>query len=452
MLFKRYLSEGLAHYSYLVGDQGRAAVIDPRRDIDQYLQDAEMDGCQVDLVLETHRNEDYLVGSCELEAATGADIFHADGQWAYGYGTAVRDGQVWQVGRLKIRAIHTPGHTPGSMSYLLHDPEGAPWMLFTGDTLFSGDAGRVDLLGEDRLEEMAGLLYESIFNQILPLGEGIILCPAHGSGSVCGGEIAERTWTTIGLEKQLNRLLQVGSKTEFIERHARMLERPPYFRNMERLNLAGPDVLHSLPILTPLKPGVFADAAATAQIVDTRDQTSFGAAHLAGSLSIWKSILPNFAGWFLDDGTPILLVCNDQDREPLVRMLVRMGFDNLAGYLHGGVLGWALAGKNLAAIATPDPVGFFELMSAEQQPFILDVRGEDEIKGGGLQHGKRIHLTELLDHLDEIPKNRKVATLCTSGYRSMLAASLLERAGWQDLAVPVGGLGAWHANQFGLEL
>ena len=148
MKFKRYISEGLAHYSYLIADQGQAAVIDPRRDIDAYLQDARLEEAQMIYVFETHRNEDYLIGSCEVEKATGAEIFHADQQWDYQYGIPSQDGQEWTIGRLKLRAIHTPGHTPGSMSYLLHDPDGNPWILFSGDTLFSGDAGRVDLLNQ----------------------------------------------------------------------------------------------------------------------------------------------------------------------------------------------------------------------------------------------------------------------------------------------------------------
>jgi hydroxyacylglutathione hydrolase len=338
------------------------------------------------------------------------------------------------------------------MSFLLHDPEGSPWILFTGDALFSGDAGRVDLMGEDRLEEMAGHLYDSIFEKILPLGDGIILCPAHGSGSVCGGEIAERNWTTIGLEKQLNPKLQVRSKSEFIERHAKMLERPPYFRKTEHLNLVGPEVLNRLPALRPLQAGAFGAAASTAQIIDTRDQASFGAAHVPGSLSIWKEILPNFAGWFLDYENPILVVCEAQDRETLVRMLVRLGYDRFAGYLEGGVVGWALAGKDLSTIATPDQGEFAAMLGSDAPPFVLDVRGKDEIKGWELQHGMRIHLTELLAYLDEIPKDRKIAPMCTSGYRSMLAASLLEKAGWHHLSVPIGGLKAWIANRFDMVL
>jgi len=450
MLFEQYRSEGLAHFSYLIGDQGQAVVIDPRRDVDAYLRDAAAGGYHIGCVLETHRNEDYVIGSCELQAATGAMIFHADGQMAYQYGVQVEDGQEWTIGRLKIRAIHTPGHTPGSMSYLFHDPDGNPWVIFTGDALFSGDVGRVDLLGEDRLTEMAGLMYESIFNKILPLGDEIIVCPAHGAGSVCGSEIAERTWTTIGLERRLNPKLQVSSKAEFIEKHGKMLERPPYFRKMEILNLEGAPILGRLPALRPLMPVAFAKAIENGQIVDTRDQTAFGAAHVPGSLSIYSEILTNFAGWFLNYETPLAFVCNQTDVDAITRGMVRIGFDRLAGYLKGGMVGWTQAGKSIGRIETLAMSDFCNLMQSDHPGFLLDVRGAEEIKDGGLKHGQRIHLTQLSAHLDSIPQEQKVLPLCTSGYRSMIAASLLRQAGWEDVAVPLGGLGAWKA--FGCEV
>jgi len=452
MIFKRYISEGLAHYSYLIADQGQATVIDPRRDIDDYLRDAANEGCHIHHVLETHRNEDYLIGSLELEAATGAVLFHADSQWDYQYGTAVQEGQVWQTGRLKIEAIHTPGHTPGSMSYLLCDPEGNPWMIFTGDLLFSGDVGRMDLLGEDRLSEMAGLLYDSLFNKVLPLGDSIIVCPAHGMGSVCGAEISERTWTTIGLEKQHNPKLKVGSKEEFIAKHAKILERPPYFRNMERLNLEGPPVLGRLPVLRPFQPTAFAEAAKSAQVVDTRGQVSFAAAYVPDSLSIWKARLSNYAGWFLQVDQPILFVCDPADTEEIVRKMVRLVFDNLAGYLEGGIVGWTKAGKTFKSIALLTMKAFCDLMQSDTEKLLLDIRGEDELKGAGLQHGKHIHLTQMPGNLEDLPVDLPIIPLCTSGNRSMIAASILSKAGWEDVRVPVGGLGAWRASGCDFEL
>jgi len=452
MLFKQYRSVGLAHFSYMIADQGQATIIDPSRDIDGYLNDAKTAGFQIDQVLETHRNEDYVIGSCEVETATGAKIFHADSQWDYKYGQPAENGQEFWVGRLKLEALHTPGHTPGSMSYVLHDPDGNPWIIFSGDSLFSGDVGRVDLLGRDRLAEMASHMYDSLFNKIIPLGDGIIVCPAHGAGSVCGSEIAERTWTTVGLEKRLNPKLQVETLEEFIELHAKMLERPPYFQQMEVLNLSGAPIMGRLPQLKPLMPEAFEKSSCNSQVVDTRDQVSFAAAHVPGSTSIWEEILPGFAGWFLSYEKPVAFVCDPDDIEEITRMMVRMGFDNLDGYLNGGMVAWARAGKPLDSIDLLSAQAFCDLMKNEEYPFLLDLRGTDEIKGDGLKNGTNIHLTHLLENLESIPMDHKVIPLCTSGYRSMIAASLLKKAGWANLVVPVGGLGAWRALNCDFEL
>ncbi|MDD3926596.1 MAG: MBL fold metallo-hydrolase, partial [bacterium] len=178
MLFERIESKGLAHYSYIVGDNNEAVVIDPRRDCDIYLETAVRAGYRIKYVLETHRHEDYVTGSLELAVRTGAELWHADAQWDYRFGEAVRDGQTWEAGRLKLRALHAPGHTPGLMCYLLNDPEGISWILFSGDALFAGDVGRMDLMGEERVPEMAGLMYDTLYNRILQLDDGIIVCPA----------------------------------------------------------------------------------------------------------------------------------------------------------------------------------------------------------------------------------------------------------------------------------
>ena len=200
MIFRRFVSEGLAHYSYLIGDQDRAAVIDPRRDCGEIIEAAVAGGMAITHVLETHRNEDYVTGSIELSSRTGAVVLHsAHDDLPYQYGEPIREGDSIQIGRLRLVALHTPGHTPGHMSYVLYEASGAPWMVFTGDTLFAGEVGRTDFLGVENLDKMTGLLYDSLFDKILPLGDGVIVCPAHGAGSVCGSGIADRFWTTVGL-------------------------------------------------------------------------------------------------------------------------------------------------------------------------------------------------------------------------------------------------------------
>ena len=305
MFFERIESTGLAHYSYMIGDGTEVAVIDPRRDCEIYTERASEQGCRIRYILETHRNEDYVIGSVELASRTNADIWHADKQWDYRYGNPIRDGQTWHVGQLKIQALHTPGHTPGHMSYLLCDPEGVPWMLFTGDALFAGDTGRVDLLGMEKAQELAGLLYDSIFEKILPLGDGVIVCPAHGTGSVCGSSISERIWTTIGLERGTNPKLQFKEKSAFIANVCEELERPPYFQKMEKHNTQGPPLLRNLLHPSPLGPEEFKTKAKDSIVVDTRMELGFSAAHVPGSLSIWRGGLASFAGWFLGYDKPL---------------------------------------------------------------------------------------------------------------------------------------------------
>jgi len=446
MVFERIESEGIAHCSYLIGDGHRAVVIDPRRDGDIYIDRAVRNGFRIFAILETHRNEDYAIGSVELADRTGAEIWHADGQLDYQYGQTVSDGQSWNAGRLKITAIHSPGHTPGSMSYLLHDPDGRPWMLFTGDALFAGDVGRVDLLGMDRAEELAGQLYDTLFEKLLPLGDDLIVCPAHGSGSVCGSAIAERTWTTIGLERRLNPMLQHGSREEFIAAAARELERPPYFRRMERLNLEGAALPGGLPAPPPLTADEFAEKAQTSIVLDTRSNLSFCAAHVPQSLSIWLEGLPGFVGWFTPYDKPLLMVNETDDTDRMVRYLVRLGYDQLVGSLAGGMLSWHTAGQESGAIRTVTVQTLCALLDEEEKLHVLDVRSEREVTSAGeIPNAHQIHITQLPHRMSEVPRDRSVYIFCGSGLRSTVAASLLQRQGWKNVAVVLGGLAGWSS-------
>jgi hydroxyacylglutathione hydrolase len=447
MLFERIESEGLAHYSYLVGDGTLAAVIDPRRDVEVYNGYASRAGLRITHIFETHRNEDYVTGSVELTARTGAEIWHADAQLDYRYGRPARDGQEWQIGRLRLEAVHTPGHTPGSMTYLLHEPGGAPWIVFTGDTLFAGDVGRVDLLGMDRASELAGWLYESLFGRLLPLSDGVLVCPAHGAGSVCGTAIADRVWTTIGLERKLNPVLQFTDRGEFIASIAQELEHPPYFREMERLNLIGAPVLGRLPLLRPLNVAEFSERLKDTFLVDLRPELSFGAAHVPGALSLSPARLSGFAGWFLPYNQPLLFVGEPGDLEVGSRMLIRLGHDEFAGYLAGGMLAWHTAGR---------PSGHFDMLtvqdlcalldSGEGNLHILDVRSAQELRSSGeIPGAQHIHITQLPQRFRELPTGTRIYLFCGSGMRAMIAASLLKRAGLETPTVVLGGLSGWNS-------
>jgi hydroxyacylglutathione hydrolase len=452
MLIRRIESPGLAHYSYLIADGTEAVVIDPRRDSEVYGEIARQEGYAIRHILETHRNEDYVVGSVGLASATGAEVWHADKQLGYRYGQPVEDGQTWRIGGLKLKALLTPGHTAGHMSYLLHDQEGEPWILISGDTLFAGDVGRVDLLGMEKAEEMAGLLYDSIFERILPLGDGVILCPAHGAGSVCGSSISERTWTTVGIERRSNPRLKIKDKKEFISQASKELERPPYFMKVERLNLEGAPLLQNTFDRPPLKADGFKRRAADAIVVDTRMELGFSAAHVPEALSIWLGGLASFAGWFLPDDKPLILVNEMKCPEEAVRILVRLGYDRIEGYLGGGMLAWHMAGMESQAIRTVTVQELCRLLDARENPFILDVRSSEELeRKARIRDALHIHITMLPQRIGEVPKDRPVYIFCGSGLRSMIAASLLRREGWTNLNVVLGGLAGWNSVSCPLE-
>lgn len=447
MLFDRIESEGLSHCSYLVGQGGEAVVIDPRRDCRIYVDRAAKQGMRIKYILETHRNEDYLIGSIELASLSGAEIWHADSQWDYRYGQPVSDGQEWRVGPLKIVALLSPGHTPGMMSYLLHDDSGAPWVLFSGDALFAGDVGRVDFMGTDKLDEMATLLYGTLFERFFSYGDGVIVCPAHGSGSVCGSAISERVWTTIGLERCHNPRLQLTDPYAFVATVAKDLEKAPYFARMERLNLEGPPLMGNPPALKPLSVSMFKELARGGIVVDTRSPESFGASHIKDAISIWTGGLPSFAGWFLPYDTPLLLIVDEGEEEKVAPFLARVGYDTIAGKLAGGMTSWHKAGEATISHGT---VAVQELCSALDTggpSCLLDVRSEEELeKDGRIANALHIHVTQLPGRIEEVPDDRPVYVFCASGLRSAIAASLLERAGRNNVKVVLGGFTGWSSS------
>ncbi len=447
MLFQRIESEGLAHYSYLIGDRNEAIVIDPRRDCEQYIETTEKEGYRITDIMETHRNEDYVIGSVELASRTGAEVWHAEPELEYRYGKTVEDGREWKVGRLKVRAIHTPGHTSGHMSYLLHDSRGNPWILFSGDAMFAGDVGRTELAGPERIPQMTGLLYDSIFDKIIPLGDHIMVCPAHGSGSVCAASIADRVWTSIGMERLYNPKLKYTHREDFIKNNGRALEVPPYFRKMEELNL-DPPLLGNLPVPTPLSADEFLGQSQEGNVLDSRLELDFGAAHVPGSLSIWMDGVPSFAGWFLGYDRPVFLVGETEKIPEVVRMLARMGYDRIGGSLSGGMLAWHMAGEESASNKMEPVQSLCGRIDTGGDIFILDVRGPDELeKEGRIPTALDIHITQLPGNLDKVPKDRPVHIFCGSGLRSTIAASILQRQGWKDLTVILGGMAGWKSQK-----
>ena len=452
MLIRTVKSEIVSHLSYIVGNKNEAAVIDPRRDCQVYLDTANKWGAKINYVFETHRNEDYVTGSVELANLTGAKIYHGP-ELPWGFGEIIRNNQEIQIGvDLKIKALHTPGHSPDSTSYVLYDLESGnqPVIVFTGDTLFVGDVGRTDFLGQQMTPIMSEKLYASITNQLLPLGDSVIVCPAHGSGSVCGGKIRQREISTIGIEKKTNPMLNL-SKEEFIkqkifERH----QTPPYFKKMEDYNLNGPPIIGVIPNPHALTPSEFKKAARNAYIIDTRNPVAFGGAHIKDSFSLPPSRLSN-VGWIADYAKPILLVV--EDLEALffaVHNLLRLGLDKIDGYLSGGVEAWYKKGLSLGKTGLLSVQELKSMIDKKNEIAILDVRRENEWNEGHIEGAIRIYLGHLPEQLHKLPRDIPIALICKTGNRSSFGSSILLRCGFDKVYNVLGGTTAWVKAGFQL--
>lgn len=439
MFFETIRTEGLAHQSYLFGGDGKAAVIDPRRDCGIYLERAAAHEATITRVFETHRNEDYLVGSPELARRTGATIHHG-ARLDFGYGTPALDGDRFEVGPVTVAALETPGHTVESLSYVLYE-DGNPYMVFTGDALFAGSVGRSDLMSDD-LRASAAALHDSLHDRLLSLPDGTVVCPAHGAGSVCGVGIRDLPFSTIGYERATNPFLAMDRETFIAEKAGELTYRPPYFRRMEELNLAGPPSPPERWLLRPLGAGDLEGM----QVVDVRSPTAFGAGHVPESISLWREGLTAFIGWVLDYDRPIALVDDfDLDLDRVAAHFVRLGYDNLAGYLRGGFVSWFRSGRPVNQFPVWTVHDLYEHLG---EVTVLDVRdGNHRVEQGAIPGSLHIYVGELAARLDEIPRDRPVATHCDVGYKGSLAASLLAAHGTGPVANVLGGFAAWkHAG------
>ncbi len=446
VIVKRIKSEIVAHLSYLVGSGNQAFVVDPKRDPWTYIDMAKQKQLNIKYVFETHRNEDYVIGSRELASLTGAEIYH--GPWPeFKYGKTLRDGQEFKVDSLKVVAIHTPGHTPGCVSYAVSDLESGEEtvLVCTGDALFINDVGRTDFGGPDKKREWSENLYNSIFNKILPLGDHVILCPAHGAGSVCGSGIADRELSTLGLERLMNPVLQ-KSKKDFIEHKVQEHhEYAPYFRMMEKLNVEGAPFLGYGTNPSALKPDEFRDRIEQrALVVDCRPPPSFGAGHIEGSYSISLERL-GLAGWVLPYDKPILLVLQHHEHlDRVARNLTRIGYDNLSGYLTPSIASWYKAALPIERLDMITAVELNERLSRDDGGLVLDVRSRDEWNNGHIKDSLNIYVGLLEKRVDDLPEKKQITVVCESGTRSSLACSILLKAGRKNVSNMLGGMGAWR--------
>jgi len=460
MYFKQFYLGCLAQASYLIGSEGEAVVVDPRRDVDEYLAEAEANGLRIRYVIETHLHADFVSGHRELAERTGAEVvFGARGEVKLPH-RAVRDGDELRVGRVTLRFLETPGHTPESLSVLVSDADApkAPPLVLTGDTLFIGDVGRPDLAGSAGFtaEQMASMLYDSLHGKLLQLPDATAVYPAHGAGSLCGRNISKETSSTIGHERRTNYALQPMSKPEFVKlATADLPELPQYFAKDVAINREGAPPLAGKSLPKALTPAEVDDKArAGAQVVDVRTSAAFGAGHVPGSWSIGLS--GQFASWggaLLDPRREIVIVAEDEGgaAEAALR-LARVGLENVTGYLAGGTLAWFNAGRELATLPQW-PVNELKEQLAGSAPLqVLDVRRPGEHAGGHVPGALNVPLDRLRAESKALDRTRPLAIICASGYRSSVAGSLLQSEGWEaPLYNVVGGTSAWVAAGFPTE-
>ena len=446
MIFKLIKSEGIAHNSYFIGNSGRAVIVDPRRDIEVYLNLAETYGMDITHIFETHRNEDYIIGSLELGNTTGAKIYHGS-NLDFLYGSPVSEGDKFKIGNIELEVLETPGHTLESISLVLRDLDvsNEPQMVFTGDLIFAGETGRIDFYGIDRRPEMAGLLYDGIFSKILPLGDQTILCPAHGAGSICGADIREQEYTTIGYEKKTNPQLNFQSKEDFIDFKVKEIHyTPPYFKIMEDYNQKGAPIMGRLPYLRPIPTKILKQMQNdSVQILDIRKPTSYACGHIPNSLNIWQEGVAAFAGWFLNYDDPIILVDDHGYSLDIVRnYLVRIGFDNLHGYLKDGFPNWYLNAEELETLKL-QTVQQLKEHQFDGDFFLLDVRKIKDWNQGYIEGANHIYVGDIPGKINEIPKDTPLVVYCDSGYKSTLTCSFLKKNGYKDLTSVLGSMNAW---------
>lgn len=458
MQLKQYYLGCLAHASYLIADERTkiAAIVDPQRDIDQYLRDAEAGGYRIAYVFLTHFHADFLAGHIELRDRTGAEIYlGARGEAEYKFVPA-RDGMKVEFGDVRLEILETPGHTPEGISIVVYDlaaNAAKPHAVLTGDTLFIGDVGRPDLMASIGItaEELASELYDSLHHKLMKLPDETLVYPAHGAGSMCGKNLSKDTVSTIGVQRKYNYALAPMTKEEFIRLvTADQPEAPDYFAYDAMLNRKERDTLEA-DLSRELKPLTLAAVvdlqAKGAQVVDVREAVDYEGAHLRNSLNIGLAgKYATWAGTMLDRSRPVAIVAEPGQEQEAAMRLGRIGLDLVAGYLDGGLAALEQRPDLVARTERITAATLAEQLASPQPPLVLDVRTEKEREAGKIHGSLHIPVNHLRERVDEVPANRPVVVHCAGGYRSAIACSVLEQAGRKNMLDLVGGYGAWSAT------
>jgi glyoxylase-like metal-dependent hydrolase (beta-lactamase superfamily II)/rhodanese-related sulfurtransferase len=449
MYFKQFYLACLAHASYLIGSEGEAAVVDPQRDVDEYLAEAAANNLKIKYVIETHLHADFVSGHQEIAARTGAQIiFGAQAGVEFDH-RAVKDGEEILLGGVTLRFIETPGHTPEGICVLVTAP-GEPQKLLTGDTLFIGDVGRPDLAGGKGYtpQMMAEMMYDSLHGKLLKLPDEVEIYPAHGAGSMCGRNMSKETSSTIGEQRKFNYALKPMSKDEFVRMMtADLPEAPSYFPKDAEINRSGARGLSELQPPQPLTPQQVEQLRDDGHVLlDVRSAADFGAAHVPGSMNI--GLGGQFAMWAgslipLNASIVIIADTGAQVDESVVR-LARVGIENVKGFLEGGVTSWRDAGLPVNTLPQVSVAELNERIANDDMQ-IVDVRRPAEYETGHVPHALNAPLASLDKSLGplKLEKDKLTAVICAGGYRSSAAASLLQQQGFSNLLNVTGGTGAW---------
>jgi hydroxyacylglutathione hydrolase len=449
MYFEQFYLGCLAHASYMLASEGEAVVVDPQRDVDIYLKVAEEQGVRILHIFETHLHADFVSGHKELAERTGAKIYIGPHGGARFTRAEVGDGFELRVGKIRIQVLETPGHTPESICLVVTDDEKSarPWAVLTGDTLFIGDVGRPDLSESHTPAELAGLLYDSLHNKLLKLPDDVLVYPAHGAGSLCGRNMRAERSSTIATERLTNYALQIGSRQEFIrELTSKMPVRPEYFLQDAEINRDGASALSELPDLAPITPRqlvTLLDSGVVA--LDVRPANDFATGHVPASVNI--ALSGQFASWagaVLGLSARPVLIAESADQLSEARLrLARVGIEDARGFLQGGVPAWKQAGLPVADFPQIAVDTLSDWLSAGEV-HLLDVRREGEWKAGHVSGATWSPLDTLGKSLPQVDHNTLIAVHCKSGYRSAIACSMLQRAGFRNVANVMGGFDAWQ--------
>lgn len=449
MYIKQFYTGCLSEAAYFIESGGEVAIIDPLRDIEPYIQLAKEKNATIKYIFETHFHADFVSGHIDLTKATGAPIIYGPGTVAGFKISVAEDGQKFSLGSLTIEVLHTPGHTLESSCFLLKDENGKPHAIFTGDTLFVGDVGRPDLAQKDEkntMHDMAGMLYDSLRNKILPLPDDVIVYPAHGPGSACGKNLGPETHSTIATEKETNYALKPQTKEEFISVLTTGLAEPPkYFPVNVQINKQGYETMNAIlqKSLVPLSPADFKTAMNNdVVVVDTRPASEFSTGFVPGAVFIGlEGRFAEWAGSLLSFSQPILLVTSPGMEQETIIRLARVGFDKVIGFLNGGIEAWLKEGNEIDMVIDVEPDELLMDMKFDENLVIVDVRRETEFADGHLKNAINIPLNDLTDPatMALMEETQNIYVHCAGGYRSMVAASLMKKQGIHNLRNVTGG-------------